>query len=160
MAKPVSRMSSTRQDYGTPGSGNGAEKATWGAFGVAVTAGNIVAQTAAIAALRLAVEGLTLGLEVAASIVAFDYIAAGIVTEPLAQRENKWLCRYHDNAGTKFRLELPCAKLSLLDTGTEFLDLAGTEAAAFKSAFEAYVVSPQDSSACVLDSMQFVGRQA
>lgn len=160
MARPTASMSSTRQDYGTVGTGTGGEKGTWGVPVPAINAGNIAATNTALAALRLAVEGLTLGEEVHATTTSFIFDATAEVTDPLAQRENKWLVRYHDPAGNKFQVELPCAKLALLDTGTEFLDLTGTEAAAFVTAFEAIVVSPLDASTpVVVDSIQYVSRR-
>jgi hypothetical protein len=82
-------------------------------------------------------------------------------SDPVAQREVKWLVRYHDAAGRKYSVEIPTADLSLLDTDSEFLDLAATYPAAFKTAFEDVVVSPaDDGSAVTIDSIQFVGRRS
>jgi len=78
----------------------------------------------------------------------------------LAQREKKWLARYHDATnGQKFQVSWGTADLSLHMTNSEFLDLSTGAGAALKAAFEDVVVSPNDSShAVVLDSVQFVGR--
>jgi len=160
MARPVSQASQTLQDYGTPGSGTGAEKSSWAFWTSTLTAANFTAQTGLISALFTAALDLTLGSQAGTRVLAVSTVSAVENTNPLAQRENKWLVRYHDTGGTKFTLEIPTADLSLLDTGTEFLDLAGTEAAAFKTAFEAVVKSPDDPTLTVtLDSIQFVGRR-
>jgi len=160
MARPVSQSSQTLQDYGTPGSGTGAEKSSWAFWTSTLTAANFTAQTGLISALFSAALDLTLGSQAGTRILAVASVSAVENTNPLAQRENKWLVRYHDTGGTKFTVEIPTADLSLLDTGTEFLDLTGTEAAAFKTAFEAVVKSPDDPTLTVtLDSIQFVGRR-
>jgi len=160
MARPISRASQTLQDYGTPGSGTGAEKSSWAFWISTLTAGNFVAQTGLVSALYTAALDITLGSQSASVIQAVATQSAVENTNPLAQRENKWLARYHDSAGTKFTLEIPTADLSLLDMGTEFADLTGTEMAAFKTAFEAVVKSPDDPTLTVtLDSMQAVGRR-
>jgi len=160
MARPVSRISQTLQDYGTPGSGSGAEKSNWSVWISTLTAANFTAQQGLISALFTAALDLTVGSQAATNILAVSTVSSVVNTNPLAQRENKWLVRYHDANSTKFTVEIPTADLSLLDTGTEFLDLAGTEAAAFVTAFEAVVKSPDDPTlATTVDSIQFVGRR-
>jgi len=160
MARPVSRFSQTLQDYGTPGSGSGAEKSNWGAWISTLTAGNFVAVTGAVSTLLTATLGITVGAQAAEKIEATSAQSAVVVTDPLSQRENKWLVRYHDSASTKFSLEIPCADLSLLSLGTEFLDLTVTAVADFVTAFQNVVKSPDDPSLSVLvDSIQFVGRR-
>jgi len=160
MARPITYASQTLQDYGTPGTGSGAEKSSWKVWGATLTAGNIAAQAGLASALWSAALDLTVGSEAATKLLASSTQSSVVNTNPLAQRENKWLVRYHDTAGTRFTVEIPTADLSLLDTGTEFLDLGGTEADAFKTAFEAYAKSPDDPTLSVtLDSIQFVGRR-
>jgi hypothetical protein len=155
MAQPVSSAGESYRDYGTPG-----EKANFEITVNDLTAGNVVATTGALITLWGAIDALVLG-HIASRRVTWSSTEPDdtVVTNPLAQRENKWLVRYHDTSARKFRVELPTADLSLLDTGTEFLNLAGTEAAAFKTAFEAVAKSPDDQSAVVVDSIQFVGRR-
>jgi len=162
MARPVSQGSQTIQDYGTPGSGTGAEKSSWAFWTATLTAANIVAQEGLISALWTATLDIIRGAEAATRILAVSDQSAVVVTDPEAQRENKWLVRYHDTAGTRFTLEIPTAKLSLLDTGTEFLNLAdGGVIAAFVTAFEAVVKSPDDPTFTVaVDSIQFVSRRS
>jgi len=161
MARPVSRASQTLQDYGTPGSGTGAEKSAWAYWMSTLTAANIVAQLGLVSALNTATLAITRGSQAATNVLAVSTQSAVVNTDPLAQRENKWLVRYHDSGSTKFTLEIPTADLSLLDTGTEFLNLAdGGPIAAWVSAFEAVAKSPDDPTLSVtVDSIQFVGRR-
>lgn len=160
MTLPNSFLSVTVADNTLKNNGN----AETGAFRVAVTtisAANYVAVTGALSTLKIAIQGITLGRFVR------EVIESGVVqiantpaSDPLAQRENKWLCRYHgDTLGQKFSVSLPTADVSLHMTNSEFLDLSGGVGGTFKSAFEAVVKSPNDASETVtLDSVQFVGR--
>lgn len=161
MARPISQGSQSLQDYGTPGSGSGAEKSSWAFWIATLTAGNFVAQTGLVSALLTAALDITLGSQSASRVLAVSDVSAVVNTNPLAQRENKWLVRYHDTAGTKFSLEIPTADLSLLTLGTEFLDLTlAGPIADFVTAFEAVVKSPDDPTLTVtVDSIQFVGRR-
>lgn len=116
---------------------------------------------AAITAIVGGVDGLTLGNRqdaVFVSEIAKDSGTAGPASSPLAQREVKWLVRATDSVnGKNVQVEIPCADLSLLSGGSDFLDLGGTEAAAFVTAFEANVLS-LDGNAVTVNSIQFVGR--
>lgn len=160
MALPKTRGSQTLQDYGTPGSGSGAEKSNWQFWTRDMSAANFVALTGEMSALRTATLDLVLGSEAGSTNLAASSTTAIENTDPLAQRENKWLVRYHDGHGKRFTLEIPTAKLVLLDTGTEFLDLTVTVVATWVTAFETTAVSPDDSgSSVVVDSIQFVGRR-
>jgi len=161
MARPISRISQTLQDYGTPGTGTGAEKSNWQVWIQDLTAANFVAQNGLISALFSAALDITGGAQAATNILAVSTRSSVVVTDPTAQRENKWLVRYHDTSGVKFSVEIPTADLSLLTEGTEFLKLAdGGVIAAFVSAFEAVVRSPDDPTHTVtVDSIQFVGRK-
>jgi len=161
MARPITQASQSLQDYGTPGSGTGAEKSSWAVWATTLTAGNFVAQTGLASALWTATLDITLGSQSGTRLLAASTVSAVVNTNPLAQRENKWLVRYHDTAGTKFTVEIPTADLSLLDTGTEFLNLAdGGPIAAWVTAYEAYAKSPDDPTLSVtVDSIQFVGRR-
>lgn len=116
---------------------------------------------AAITALVGGVDGLTVdGRQVAQLVVETDKDAgiSGKATDPLAQRENKWLVRATDNVNARnVQIEIPCADLTLLTGGLDHLDLAGTEAAAFVTAIEGDALS-QDGNAITVASIQFVGR--
>lgn len=161
MARPISRASQTLQDYGIPGSGTGAEKSNWAFWIATLTAANFVAQTGLVSALFTAALDITLGAQAGSNVLAVSTVAAVESTNSFAQRENKWLVRYHDTGSTRFTLEIPTADLALLDTGTEFLNLDdGGPIAAFVAAFEAVVKSPDDPAlTTTIDSIQFVGRR-
>jgi len=161
MARPISRAGQTLQDYGTPGSGTGAEKSSWSVWIPTLTAANIVAVTGAVSTLYSAVLDITLGSQAASNILAVSTAATLANNNPLAQRENKWLVRYRDADNTPFSVEIPTADLSLLTLGSEFADLTTTEMAAFVAAFEAVVKSPDDPTLAVtVNSVQFVGRRS
>lgn len=155
MAIPVSAWRASFIDYGR-------ETAHMRVFITTLTGANFATVTGKIAALQAAAANMVKGNFNGTATQASRVLGAGSApTDPVAQRENKWLIRYHDGVGRKYQAELPTADLSLLDTGTEFLNLLGTEAAAFKTAFEDVVVSPgDDGSAVVVDSIQFVGRRS
>lgn len=111
--------------------------------------------------LKVAINGISNGVFSSSEIV---YSGTDAVSTRAAstsdQRENKWMCRYHDaTTGRKSRVTIPVADLSVLADGEEFLDLTADPGLAFKTAFEAIVrdeVTPGNS--IVLDSVQFVGR--
>lgn len=161
MARPISRASQTLQDYGTVGSGTGAEKSNWAVWITTLTAGNFTAQTGLVSTLFSATLDITLGAQAATNVLAASTRSSVNVSNPVAQRENKWLVRYHDTGGTKFSVEIPTADLALLTEGTEFLNLAdGGPIAAWVTAFEAVAKSPDDPTLSVtVDSIQFVGRR-
>jgi len=128
-----------------------------------ITAGNIVATLAAWTTLRSAINAIIIGVERQESVVAYRTTASNTrASSTAAQRENKWLVRYHDATNNKkYSVELGTADLSLLTNNSEFLDLEGTEGSAFVDAFEAVVKSPYDAThAVVVDSVQFVGRNS
>jgi len=156
MAIPVSVIGETYRDYGNPG-----EKSSFRLFVTTLTAANLVAQQTLITDLWTAIEGVVLG-NIAKRVVTVSETSPDDteVTDPLAQRENKWLMRYHDTSGRKFTAEIPTADLAQLTLGTEFMDLSAGAGNTLKAAFEAVVVSPTDASAVVLDSAQFVGRRS
>lgn len=116
---------------------------------------------AAITAIVTAVDGVTVGGRQDAVLVVEstkDAGTAGPAASPLAQRENKWLVRGVDSVnGRNVQIEIPCADLTLLTGGQDFLDLGGTEAAALVAALEANVES-QDGNAITVSTIQFVGR--
>jgi len=126
-----------------------------------LTPANVAAQITLANNLQTALAAITLGVFAKSeSTYARNLLGVLPAASPLAQRENKWLMRYHDaTTFQKFQVSIGTADLMLLEDGTEFLDLEGTEGAALKTAFEAVVVSPADSThTVVLDSVQFVGR--
>lgn len=120
----------------------------------AITDGNITVVVSAV-------DGVTLGNRQTAVFVQEvnkDAGTAGPAASPLAQREVKWLVRATDSVNSKnVQIEIPCADLSLLSGGTDFLDLGGAEAAALVTALETHVLSI-DGNPITVNSIQFVGR--
>lgn len=131
---------------------------------VAITtlnAGNLVAQTALISDLENALEGICIGNPARSEIVLNrTVISTAPASDPFAQRETKWLIRYHGvTLGEKFQVTLGTADLDQLTGNSEFLDLTAGTGLALKTAWEAIVKSPGDGAeGTVLDSVQFVGR--
>jgi len=129
-----------------------------------VTAANYTAVQTALNDLQGALNAITIGdLQRTVTESSIFNTANPIPsTNPLAQRENKYLLRYHDSInGQKFRVSIPTADLSVHMTNSEFIDLASGAGANLKTFFEAVVVSPNDAShPVVLDSAQFVGRNS
>jgi len=127
-----------------------------------ITAANYDAQIGLASAFKSALDAIVIGNLLKDTVTAAESsIGTGIAGTSLAQRENKWLCRYHDaTTNQKFQVSFGTADLSLLPLGTEFLDLADAGVgAAFKTAFQNLVKSPSDvSHSVILDSVQFVGR--
>lgn len=128
--------------------------------GVDMDAANITAQFGLMDDLRDAVIGISLGTLVKdARTAAVVDTARTRPTSPFAQRENKWLVRYLDTIdpagnGTK---EIPAPDLGELDASGAYLDLAGTEGAAFVAAFQAFQRSRLGNTVTV-ESVQYVGR--
>lgn len=123
-----------------------------------VTAASLPGLLTQIGALRTAIDGLSIGVMAKESLSVFETdLSAARPNDPLAQRGVKWTVGYHDNTPffddpvnaipnigyqKAFTFTIAAADLSLLDDGEEELDLAGTEAAAFVTAFQATARSP------------------
>ena len=115
-----------------------------------------------ITALFGAVDGIVIG-NLAQSTLNIstkkDAGRGGSATNNVAQREMKWLCRYHDAKNLdKYTLEVPCADAALLTGNTDFMDLAAGAGQQFKTDFDASCEAPRTGNAVVLDSVQLVGR--
>jgi len=128
---------------------------------VTLTAGNVVASQTLVLDLLTALNAIILGNPLRQGLIFDEHLLS---TDPastaLAQRENKWLFRWHDNTTQqKGQYSLGTADLSLLTGHSEFLPVTADEGLDLKIAWEAVVKSAYDSShASVLDSIQFVGR--
>jgi len=160
MALPVSFVSLTMADNTVKSNGT-PETTTMSVPITTLNAGNYAAQSALIADLITALEGVTIGNPIKSeTVILRDIISSDAASDTLAQRENKWLIRYHGNTlNQKFQVSIGTADLSQLVDHTEFMDLTTGAGSALKSAFEAIVKSPDDASEGVtLDSVQFVGR--
>lgn len=137
----------TYHDYGKPG-----ETSTVSFNSVDITAGNIVAQSAAADALRLAMEALmTEGSVEKRQLVAWVNDTKVLPTNPLTQREIKWLVKYHDASSLKdYRLEIPQADLTKLDpNATDKILMTDADVVAFIAAFEAFHRSPEGNASVV-----------
>jgi len=154
MAAPISSVDASWRDYGD-------EASNVGLWVTTLTAANIVAQTTLINNLLSALSAVTLGEQQTQTIkLSRTIISSDLPTSPFAQRESKWLLRYHAATSLKkFTAEVPCADLSLLIPNTEMADMTGTEFAALKTAWELIVRDPDDNELTILDSAQFVGRK-
>lgn len=136
------------------------EKSTATFRGVSLTAGNFAAQAALMDALAAATVSITLGTKIKDERVAVVTTFAEVrPTNPFAQRENKWLLRFTDDVTPNGNgsMEIPAPDLGLLDDAGVYLDLASTEGAAFKAAFEDFEVS-RLGNPVTLVSAQYVGR--
>ena len=139
----------------------------------AVTAVSLPGLLTQIGNLRDAIDDLIIGVEQKETLTVFSTILnQDLPTSEFAQRETKWVVRYHDNTQffdapvnaipnegylKPFDIEIGTADLSLLENNNDFLALDGTEAAAFVTAFEAMARSPYGG-VVVVDSIQQVGR--
>lgn len=153
MSKPISRGAVSFRDYSNEISHTRYNVAT-------LTPGNFAAVTANMATLNAAIVAVTLGRLAKHEIVAVDAIDSALPGATVdSQREKKWLLRYHDSLGSKFKMEIPCADLSILATNSDFADPANAAVIALAAAFNGFVISPDDVTlSCTFDSLQFVGR--
>jgi hypothetical protein len=158
MPLPISFLSLTLNDNtDTPRQ----ESSTTEVAVTTITAGNFAAQATLHSDLINALEGVTIGNPAKSELIANrERISDAKASSQLAQKENRWLLRYHGVTNfRKYVVTLGTADLTQLVSGTEFLDLSGGTGAALKTAFEAVVKDPNDASeAVVLDSVQYVVR--
>jgi len=157
MAAPVSFFSQSLNDFSD-------EKSNWGVAIATQTAANVVAQQALLATLITKTAAISLMSSIKEETVFLRTLHAGAQpTNPLAQRENKWLVRYSGDATFKrFSVEIPGADLSLLSTApqSDFMDSSLAAYTEFMEAFEAVVKSPDDPTESVtVINIQFVGRR-
>jgi hypothetical protein len=119
------------------------ESVSFSLRGVTLTAGNITAQVAAAAAVRAAVEAVSLLETKSESLVAIENTyAPTLPTEPFAQRGIKFLVRGADANGNPQTFHISGANLALAGLmDGENVDLASTEGAALVTALEAFWVS-------------------
>jgi len=126
-----------------------------------LTAANVVATQTLVLDLLTALNAILLGNPLKSSLIFDEHMLS---TDPasttLAQRENKWLFRWHDNTTQqKGQYSIGTADLTMLEPHSEFMPVNADEGLAVKIAWEAVVKSAYDSShTSVLDSIQFVGR--
>lgn len=131
------------------------ELSNFGYEATALTAGNIVAQTALHAAVEAATEDITIGVVAKQTYAQILDESPSIPTLAYAQREMKALVTYQAvTSGKKFQLEIACPLLvGQLVENTDIFDLTTTEWAAWVSAFVAAAKSPDD----IADSVIVLG---
>jgi len=129
-----------------------------------ITAVDLAGFLIGLAAYEAALDAFVLG-EAAKSEIMMDrtIISADLPASAVAQRELKWLVRYHGvDSNTKATMEIPTPKITLTDVlvpGTDIVDLTQTQAAAFVTNFEAIGVFPgTDTEHVVVDQIVLVGR--
>jgi len=122
------------------------EKSSFGVTSITANAGNLAAQQTAAAALAGAVENLTIGELTKQSMNLVILDTPAIPTSPYAQREMKWLVSYvGDSSGKIFQVEIAAPDITdNVVPNTDTADLTSTDWAAFVTAFEAYVRSPDN----------------
>jgi hypothetical protein len=157
MAVPISFYSLSFVDYS-------GEKASMRLAITDLSAGNVAAQAALLSTLNAAINAVTLMPESRTTVLFSDIVSGvAIPSDPDAQREKKWLVRYHDAVnGQKFSVEIPGSDLSLLSTApqTDFMDSSLGAFTDLKTAFEAVVKSPNTvANAVIMDSLEYVGRK-
>jgi len=134
------------------------ESSTVGVRTVDLTAGNITAQLALQATLQTAIDGIANGALKTRSVLAeTEELAATPPASGFVQRETKWLVSGVDSAGFSTTLEIPCADLALLPSGSGVLDISAGAGLAFKDALEA-VWRSQQGNAVVVNTVIHVGR--
>lgn len=131
------------------------ELSNFGYEATALTAGNIVAQTALHAAVEAATEGITIGVVAKQTYAQILDESASIPALAYAQREMKALVTYQAvTSGKKFQLEIAAPLLvGQLVENTDIFDLTTTEWAAWVTAFVAAAKSPDD----IADSVIVLG---
>lgn len=143
-----------------------AETGTSRVYGDVLDDGNWVAQQGLWDAYWGAVNAITLGV-----LVHRDY-GNTVVVDPVnlpasngAQRENKLLVRYYDGTTLKrYLASIPTIDLSILTFETDAHDFVskttGALVIAFVSAFQNFAVAPETGNACLIESLEFVGRNS
>jgi len=127
------------------------EKSTTVLNTTVLTAGNFAAQQTLAAALAAAIDDLTIG-ELTKQINSVPVLdTPAIPTNPYAQREMKWLVQYQgDVSGKLFSSEIAAPDITdNVVPNTDTADITSTDWAAFVTAFEAYVKSPDDATETV-----------
>lgn len=129
-----------------------------------ITAANQVATVALLATLQTAAQSLSLAnLNKADTTLDRNSVSTLPSSNPLAQRESKWLLRYHDAVTFKvYRSEIPAADLIGTDgnllANSDEADIASAEWSSFINAFNAVVKAPDTGNSVLFDDAKYVGR--
>jgi len=136
------------------------EMSSFSVPGVNLSAANLVAQQALIAALQAAMANIIIGVVAEETVLlSRTIISSALPASGAAQRESKWLVTYSDLVtGGLHQAEIPCFDFSNLAGNTENLDVSpGSQGEDFVTAFEAFVRA-EGVNAVNVDSVRFVGR--
>lgn len=122
------------------------EKSSFQVTSPDVNAGNLAAQQTLAAALAAAVDNLTIGALTKQTMNLVILDSPAIPANVYAQRELKWLVSYiGDSSGKIFQTEIAAPDLTdNVVVNSDVANLASTDWAAFVTAFEAFVRSPDD----------------
>lgn len=135
------------------------EPSTVAVWATTLTAGNIVAQTGLGDDLRDAIDAVSIGSLVKDTRLASETkfaLAPPVVV--WAQRETKWhVSMVELGTGNKVSFEIPCADLTLLQSGTNKMLITAGAGLALVTAIEAYVLS-NDGIAVTVQEIVHVGR--
>ncbi len=137
------------------------EKSSFSVTSVTANAGNLAAQQTLAANLAAAVDDLTIGELTKQQMALVILDTPAIPTSPYAQRELKWLVQYQGaTSGKLFSTEIAAPDITdNVVINTDVADLASTDWDAFKTAFEAYVKSPDNGTEAVtVVGARLVGR--
>jgi len=137
------------------------EKSSFSLTSVTANAGNLAAQQALAATLWGTIDDLSIGELTKQTMNLVIYDTPAIPTSPYAQRELKWLVQYQgDSSGKLFSIEIAAPDITdNVVENTDIADLGSTDWAAFVTAFEAYVKSPDNGTEAVtVIGARLVGR--
>lgn len=128
---------------------------------VTLTAGNIVAQTAAAAALLTDTVAMSLGTNTKSLLGNLTTNATPTIpTSNDALRSNKFAVSYHDTTtGDKFTTQIPVANFAATPmlAGTRLLDLTVTPTSTYVTDFVAFVKSEEGNNVAI-DQIRAIGR--
>jgi hypothetical protein len=125
-----------------------------------LTAGNIVAQSTAAANLATATDNMSLGARVKTLLGNLTTTVAALPTNNNALRSRKFAVSYHDTTtGDKYTTQIPISNNAAvtMEPGTKLVDLTIDPAAAYVTAFNAFVAS-EDGNAVLIDQIRATGR--
>lgn len=135
------------------------ESSTFGVAGDDVTSANYDAQLALAIALSTQISAISIGVVAERKFVAsVAQPETGTPASQYAQRELKWLVTYVDTITSGLQqVEVACPDLTLLIAGSDLMNTGAGAGAAFKTAFDNYVLS-QDGNPVSVTTVRLVGR--
>lgn len=128
---------------------------------IELTSGNFATWVSDMADLGSAIDGIINGVRSTEKRIADEiFLSRTRPSSTEAQREKKWLVVYEDDTTHKlYRNEIACADLTLLTSGSDKITAFPTGPLAdFKTAWEAYVLSP-DGNTVTLSYLEYVGKR-